>query len=114
MSRSGDDATAVFEMAMGRAVYASRPASVASLKARAIAGASSARVRDLERRLAYPGVYATRRMMASVGRRLWRRAMLLLLRATGRRPVGEWVPRVEAVLAHCRARAEAWFVRMVG
>ena len=76
-------------------------------------GVSSARVRDLERRLAYPGVYATRRMMASVGRRLWRRAMLLLLRATGRRPVGAWVPRVEAVLAHCRARAEAWFVRMV-
>ena len=76
-------------------------------------GVSSARVRDLERRLAYPGVYATRRMIASVGRRFWRRAMLLLLRATGRRPVGEWVPRVEAVLAHCRARAEAWFVRMV-
>ena len=79
----------------------------------ACAGASSARVRDLERRLAYPGVYATRRMIASVGRRLWRRAMLLLLRATGRRPVGEWVPRVEAVLAHCRARAEAYLVRMV-
>ena len=79
----------------------------------ACAGASSARVRDLERRLAYPGVYATRRMMALVGRRFWRRAMLLLLRATRRRPVGEWVPRVEAALAHCRARAEAWFVRMV-
>ena len=79
----------------------------------ACAGASSARVRDLERRIAYPGVYATRRMMASVGRRFWRRSMLLLLRATGRRPVAEWVPRVEQGLAHCRARAEAWFVRMV-
>jgi len=79
----------------------------------ACAGASSARVRDLERRIAYPGVYATRRMMASVGWRLWRENMLLLLRATGRRPVGEWVPRVEAGLAYCRARAEAWFVRMV-
>ncbi len=28
MSRSGDDATAVFEMAMGRAVYASRPMAI--------------------------------------------------------------------------------------
>ena len=79
----------------------------------ACAGASSARVRDLERQLAYPGVYATRRMIGSVGRRLWRENMLLLLRATGRRPVGAWVPRVEAVLAHCRARAEAYLVRMV-
>ena len=38
----GDDATAVLEMAMGRAVYASRPASVASLNARAIADADKA------------------------------------------------------------------------
>jgi len=79
----------------------------------ACASASSARVRDLERRLAYPLVFSTARTIASVGRRLWSRSMVLLLRATGRRPVGEWVPRVEAVLAHCRARAEAWFVRMV-
>ena len=77
------------------------------------AGAALRRVRDLERRLAYPHVYAAARMIASSGMRMWSRSMVILLRATGRQPVGEWVPRVEAVLAHCRARAEAWLVRMV-
>ena len=82
----------------------------------ACAGASSARVRDLERRLAYPLPLCYGAVVASVGRRFWHRSMLLLLRATGRRPVGEHVPRVEAVLAHCRARAEysgrsGWLVK---
>ena len=68
-------------------------------------GVGVSRVRDLERRLAYPRVYATARSAMSFGARLWRRSMILLLRVTGRRPVGAWVLRVEAGLAYGRARA---------
>lgn len=67
-------------------------------------GVGVSRVRDLERRLAYPRVYATARSAMSFGARLWRRSMILLLRVTGRRPVGAWVLRVEAGLAYGRAR----------
>ena len=73
------------------------------------AGVSSARVRDLEQRLSYPLVFSTARSVASVGRRFWRRAMLLLLRATGRRPVGEWVPRVERSSLIAGRGRSAWF-----